>query len=192
MGEDCGINLSETACCQSRKSFQVHPPAHSSKSWQVILSRRWRVHMMILGFIWWLLCLGEWPLLSSRLLILSRLKKWDSIDIWQAPACLFCVFLMRLKRKRWKWIQHVFCQLSLGLLLQRVVWSLSYREQIHCCSQHPGVPPVATGGTPILFRALASGKTYVLTEEAVGPFTSSKQNEIPALDTSIFNSFILS
>ena len=37
VGEDCGINVSETACCQSRRSFQVHPPTHSSESCQVMI-----------------------------------------------------------------------------------------------------------------------------------------------------------
>lgn len=35
--EDCGINLSETACCQSGRSFQVHPPTHGSESCRVMI-----------------------------------------------------------------------------------------------------------------------------------------------------------
>lgn len=104
VGEDCGINLSETACCRSGRSFQVHPPTHGSKSCQVIIPfypaggksildlelgcSVWLKPLVIFGFIWWWLCLGQGPLLSSRLLILNKLKKWDSIDLWQAPACL--------------------------------------------------------------------------------------------------------
>lgn len=37
VGEDCRINLSETACRQSRRLFQVHPPAHGSESCQVMI-----------------------------------------------------------------------------------------------------------------------------------------------------------
>lgn len=37
MGEDCGINLSESACCQSWRSSQVHLAAHGSGSFQIIV-----------------------------------------------------------------------------------------------------------------------------------------------------------